>query len=238
MTMMCNKDKTYFKTVISKIKYLAEDVMEITFRITEEDRMCFIPGQFILVKISANPILMRAYSVFRYNTDSNELSITVKKVPGGAGTTIMFDSFKEGMEVDLMSPRGRDLIVDKNEKDLLLVATGVGITPILCILEDLVASNFDGKITFMYGARTEKELFYLDDIKEIVSKNSNIEFIPVLSREDVDGIHKGYVTDVVKNMNLTNKQIYMCCSSTVASSFKETLMELNFDMSKFSCESA
>ena len=238
MTMICNKDKNIFKSVISKIKYLAEDVMEITFKIEDEDRMCFVPGQFIIVKISTSPMIMRAYSVFRYNTDTNELVITVKKVPGGAGTTIMFDSFKEGMEIELMGPRGKDLIVDKNEKDLLLIATGIGITPILCILEDLITTNYDGKITFIYGARTMKELFYLDDIKNMVSKNSKVEFIPVLSREDAIDAYKGYVTDVVKTMDLTDKHIYMCCSRAVAKSFKETLLELNFDISKFSCESS
>ena len=54
--------------------------MEITFKIIEDDRMCFTPGRFIIVKISDNPMIMRACSVLNYDTDSNELLIVVKKL--------------------------------------------------------------------------------------------------------------------------------------------------------------
>lgn len=236
--MECNLNKRDFKTQISKINYLSEDVMEITFKIVESDRMCFTPGQFILIKISSEPMIMRAYSVLDYNLKTNELSLAIKKIEGGKGTSIIFDTFKVGMEVDIMGPMGKDLIVDKNEKDLLLVATGIGITPILCILKDLVKSNYDGKVTLLYGARTQAELFYLEDIKNIEKENDNIEFISVLSREILEGSYAGYVTDVIKNMDLDKKHIYMCCSRAVASSFKEVLELKGFDLSKFSCESA
>lgn len=73
--------------------------MEITFKIIEDDRMCFTPGRFIIVKISDNPMIMRAYGVLNYDTGSNELSIVVKKVVGGQGATIKFDDFKVGMEI-------------------------------------------------------------------------------------------------------------------------------------------
>lgn len=236
--MQCNKDRRDFKTKISKIEYLHDDVMEITFKLIEEDKMCFTPGQFIIVKISSNPMIMRAYSVLNYNLDKNEISIAVKKVEGGQGTTVIFDRFKVGLEVDIMGAMGNDLIVDKTEKDLLLVATGIGITPILCILNDLINFNYGGNITFVYGARTKSELFYLDDILNIEKKNENIKFIPVLSRESMEGSYRGYVTDAIKDMNLDEKHIYMCCSRTVASSFKEVLELKGFDLSKFSCESA
>lgn len=236
--MKCNSSKRDFKTQISKINYLSEDVMEITFKIVESDRMCFTPGQFMLIKISSEPMIMRAYSVLDYNQETNELSVAIKKVEGGKGTSIIFDTFKVGMEVNIVGPMGDKLIVDKNEKDLVLVATGIGITPILCILKDLVNSNYDGKVTFIYGARTQSELFYLNDIKNIEKENDNIEFIPVLSREKLEGSRSGYVTDIIKEMDLNNKHIYMCCSRAVASSFKEALELKGFNLSKFSCESA
>lgn len=234
----CNSSKRDFKSVISNMVFLSNDVVEITFKITEEDRMCFTPGQFILVKISNSPMIMRAYSVLKYNLDTNEISIAVKRVKGGQGTSIIFNDFKVGMDIDLMGPMGNDLIVDKNNDDILLVATGIGITPIMCILEDLISSNYSGEITFLYGARTSSELFYNEDIDKLTSSNNNIKFIPVLSRENAEGAYKGYVTDVIKDIDLNNKHIYMCCSRSVATSFKEALTNKNFDLVNFHCESA
>lgn len=44
-------------------------------------------------------MIMRAYSVLSYDTDSNEISIVVKKVVGVQDTTIKFNDFKVGMEI-------------------------------------------------------------------------------------------------------------------------------------------
>lgn len=237
MSLGINSIKRNFNTKISKINYLSEDVMEITFKI-EDGVMDFTPGQFILINVSDTPKIMRTYSVLNYNLDTNEVTVAIKKVENGKATTIIFDTFKVGMEVEITGAMGKDLIVNKEHKDLLLVATGIGITPILCILEDLVKSDYDGKISFMYGTRTRKELFYLEKILNIVASNSNVEFRPVLSHEYDENTFKGYVTHAIADMNLDNKHIYMCGSKMVATSFKETLESKGFDLSKFYCESA
>lgn len=116
--MKCNPNKKEFETIISKINYLSEGVMEITFKIINSDRMCFSPGQFIIIKISNEPMIMRTYSVLNYNIETNEISVAIKKVEGGQGTSIIFENFKVGMKVDIMGAMGKDLIVNKDEKKL------------------------------------------------------------------------------------------------------------------------
>ncbi|MBQ8999227.1 MAG: hypothetical protein IJ086_11150 [Clostridium sp.] len=229
----------FYNTVISGLRFLTEDVVEIAFKLSDGQKIDFTPGQFILVEVSQNPNVMRAYSVLDYNVEKNELKIGVKKVENGQATTIMFDTFRVGMNIRIAGAMGNKLIVDKTaNEDILLVATGIGITPMLCVLNDLVESGYKGKIDFLYGARTLSELHYIEDLSEISKNNDNVMIIPVLSRDNIDGVIKGYVTDVVKSMNLENKTIYMCSSNAVAKSFKETLMGLDFEMSKFKCESA
>lgn len=46
------------------------------------------------------------------------------------------------------------------------------------------------------------------------------------------------MTGVIKNVDLSNRYIYMCSSPVVAKSFKETLADMKFDINKFKCESA
>ena len=221
---------------ISAFKFLAEDVVEITFKLIV-GKMDFTPGQFIIVEVSKEPSITRAYSVVEYNLETNEIKIGVKKVQNGQATTIIFNDFKVGMNIQITGPMGGELIVDKSAKELLLAATGIGITPMICILNDLVATNYNGKIDFLYGARTKNDLVYSDEIIELASKNPNINFIPVLSREALEGFKKGRITDFIKDIDLSNKTIYMCGSEAVVTSFKEKLIELGFDMSKFKSES-
>lgn len=225
-------------SVISNIRKLAEDVMEITFKLQGNSYMSFTPGQFIIVEVSASSNVSRAYSVLDYNRDTNEVKVAVRKVEGGQATTIIFNEFAVGREVKLMGAMGQELIVDKSNNEIVLVATGIGITPIFCILKDLISSNYNGKISFIHGARTLSELFYMKEIREVIEGKENIEYIPVLSKEKVEGVASGYVTGIIENIDLSNKQIYMCSSPIVAKSFKETLVNKGFDIDKFKCESA
>lgn len=230
--------KHNIKTTIANLEYLAEDVIEITFKL-ENNKFNFIAGQYIEVEISKEPLIIRAYSVLRYNEDTNEVSIAVKKVPNGAGTTIMFNDFKVGMNINISEPKGGDLIVDKNKEDLLLVATGIGVTPMFCIINDLVKSNYKGKATFVYGVRQEKELFYFNELKNLVNNhNINLDIIPIVSNQEDYSGHKGYVTDIIRNINLQSKNIYLCGSKIVENSLKELLSEKKFNLKNFFSESA
>lgn len=226
------------KTKIDKIEYLADDVIEITFKILNK-KLDFKAGQYIEVEISKEPLVIRAYSVLRYKEEINKLSIAVKKVPNGQGTTIMFNDFKIGMDINISEPKGEELVVDKNEKELLLVATGIGVTPIFCIINDLIKSNYKGQATFVYGVRQEKELFYFHELKSLINKhNSNINIIPVISNQDDYKGYKGYVTDIIKNINMHKMKIYLCGSRVVENSLKELLHSKKFNLKNFFSESA
>ena len=230
--------KYNIKTIIDKIEYLADDVIEITFKILGE-KLDFKAGQYIEVEISKEPLIVRAYSVLRYDRDNNKLSIAVKRVPNGKGTTIMFNDFKVGMDINISKPQGEELIVDKNKDNLLLVATGIGVTPIFCIINDLVKSNYKGKATFVYGVRREKELYYFNELKSLVSKNNvSIDIIPVISNQDDYSGHKGYVTDIIKHINIHSMKIYLCGSKVVENSLKELLHSKKFNLKNFFSESA
>lgn len=230
--------KQKIKTVIDRIEYLSDDVVELTFKIINK-KIDFNAGQYIDLEISKNPSVIRSYSVLRYDSETNKLSIAVKRVANGQGTSIIFNDFKVGMEIFISEPKGEALVVDKNKNDILLVATGIGVTPIFCIINDLIKSNYKGKATFVYGAREEKELFYFNELKGLINKNGiNIDLIPVVSNQEDYRGHKGYVTDIIKNFNLQNTKVYLCGSKIVEKALKDLLIAKNFNVKNFFSESA
>lgn len=66
----------------------------------------------------------------------------------------------------------------------------------------------------------------------------NINIIPVISNQDNYNGHKGYVTDIIKNINLHRKNIYLCGSKVVENSLKELLDSKKFNLKNFFSESA
>ncbi len=229
--------KTEFEATISKINYLQKDVMEIVFDLGDR-KVKYTAGQFISIRIMESPKQNRAYTISGFDKEKNELRITVKKVENGFGTGIIFDTFKEGMKIILDGPMGHELIVDKDSNNVVLIAAGIGITPFVPILKDLKVSNYKGNVVLIYGARYEKELIYKEEINEIIKDQPNIKFEPVLSREKEYKGKKGYVTDVIKDMDLDNSKIYMCAAPKVAEGIEKVLEEKNFDMNNFCVESA
>lgn len=229
--------KDYNARIIN-MNYLNKNVVEITFKIEHGKKMEFTPGQFVILEVSETPSIKRAYSVLDYNPDTNEMKLGIKKVEGGQATSIIFNDFEVGINVRISKARGKQLVVNKASEGIVLIATGIGVTPMFCVLKDLIKTNYSGDIDFIYGVRTSEELYYKDDIQSLVDSNRKARFHPVLSEEKVEGIHKGYVTDVLHHVNLDNKHIYLCGPKIVESLLKDNLSSRGFDMRNFRCESA
>ena len=71
------------------------------------------------------------------------------------------------------------------------------------------------KATFFFGAVTKKDLYYVEEFKEIEKNHPWFRFVPALSRDDSDHPHaKGLITDVVASnySDLKNMEAYLCGS--------------------------
>ncbi|MDP9424476.1 MAG: hypothetical protein M3P37_00165 [Actinomycetota bacterium] len=86
--------------------------------------------------------------------------------------------------------------------------------PIWSILTHMTEKGIDRKATYYYGARTEKDLFYLDELAALEEKLPNFRFVPALSDADPDGNwngETGLITDVVKRLegHLSGTEAYL-----------------------------
>ena len=62
-----------------------------------------------------------------------------------------------------------------------MLAGGSGMAPILSLLRQLASEHSDRTVRFFYGARTERDLFHLDEIAALGSQLADFRFTPVLS---------------------------------------------------------
>lgn len=110
-------------------------------------------------------------------------------------------------------------------------------SPIWSILNDHIASGEDRPVYFFYGARTKRDLFYLDKIAAITAAHSDITFIPVLSHADDDasweGAH-GFVHEVVaselRRLQIeTDADAYACGPPPMIEALQPVLFMQDFD---------
>lgn len=121
------------------------------------------PGQFVMIKPDAgfDPLLRRPFSVFEVIRDSQgtaaALTILSKRI--GPATTLIYDAHP-GQHMACLGPLGRAFTIVDAPVEAWMVAGGVGLAPFATLAEALAARGI--KTTLFYGARSGRELFYLD----------------------------------------------------------------------------
>ncbi len=120
------------------------------------------PGQFVMVKLGRGsvPLLRRPFSVFevlRAGGRADGISLLSKRV--GVTTEMLFEAV-EGDIVSCLGPLGRPFEPVDPPAEAWMVAGGVGLAPFATLTEALRARGTTA--TLFYGARSGRELFYLD----------------------------------------------------------------------------
>lgn len=233
------EDRQKITAEIETIKELDEDIREYTFKFKEPATINYKPGQFILVKILDEPLMYRAYSISSYSEDGTKLSVTIKKLPDGFGTNIIFDNFKEGNTVQLEGPMGNELIVDKKADKVLFVAGGIGITPFIPMTQNIIETeNNHQEVKLIYGVNYEKDFLYDDHFQNITQSSDKFDYTKVVAFDENWQGKKGFVTDVIKDMELDDYQIYLCGPEPMINATMNVLNNKNVDEDNIYFESA
>jgi dihydroorotate dehydrogenase electron transfer subunit len=145
------------------------------------------PGQFVMLKPGRgnDPLLRRPFSVFEVIRDDigTVRAISVMNKRAGVTTNMLYE-LKAGEKVACLGPLGRPF-TPPIAGEAWMVAGGVGLAPFWTLAEALAVAEIP--TTLFYGARSGKELFYLEFFDRLGVKL-------VLSTEDGSIGVKGRVT--------------------------------------------
>jgi Na+-transporting NADH:ubiquinone oxidoreductase subunit F len=225
-----------FQVKVEKISDLTPEIKEIKFLIlSPEEGIKFKPGQYIQLEVPEYELTRepeyRAYSISSGPADSHHLELVITRVPGGAVSTYVHDYLKEGDDLLIRGPYGDFYLQDSNS-DILLIATGSGLAPMKSILSQIEMDNIQRKITFFFGARTQEDLYYVEELEKWERTLSDFTFIPTLSRvkDDQWQGERGRVTDLIEKYVSENAslEIYICGAPVMVESCDELLMKKGF----------
>ncbi len=115
------------------------------------------PGQFVTVRVAniEAPLLRRPFSIMNVNQAEGSFELLVRVV--GAGTKILAEA-AVGTYFDLVGPTGQPFPHSDNPEEVLLVAGGAGVAPLIFLAEVLQASTMPCYVRGLFGADTEDNL--------------------------------------------------------------------------------
>jgi propane monooxygenase reductase subunit len=150
--------------------------------------------------------------------ESEDLSFIIKKYPGGKFSARLDGDLVPGTRIGLRGPFGTCFRREGRTGPMILVGGGSGMSPLWSILDDHIESGAEREVLFVYGARTRRDLFYLDRFAAISARHPSITFVPALSHangaDDWAG-ERGFVHEVLsrrlKTMTLGPQvDVYAC----------------------------
>lgn len=197
----------HFLKVANK-EFLTEDMVKLTFD-TSEENFTFIPGQYVNLDFKINgKEERRSYSIC---SGSNELlAIAVKRVEGGLISNHLVDNVNIDDEIMVSHAEGH--FNDKNEfKNIIAVAAGSGITPIMSIAKEIEKRG--GNCQLFFANKTEKDIAFKNEIDGLTSTSAHY----FLTREQKEGFHEGRITKdvfsgiVKKDLSLLKYDAYYIC---------------------------
>jgi Na+-transporting NADH:ubiquinone oxidoreductase subunit F len=172
--------KEYDATVASE-RYLTYDIKEVTFDLIEPAEIEQRPGQYIQIRAPGpdGPVF-RAYSISSPAYEKDKVQIVVRLIPGGIASTYIH-SLSVGDRVMFTGPYGEFKLSEEETTDIVCVGGGAGMAPITSIIH-YVYSKWENRTCYLFfGCRTTKDVFYLEEFKELAKTYPNLKIIYALS---------------------------------------------------------
>jgi len=164
--------------VLAERRAITHDLHE--FRFALDAPQAFEPGQYALAWLPgvAGP---RAWSMS--NTVADAWEFQVRRVPGGAGSTALFDGLHVGQRIELDGPYGMAWLRRDAPRDLLCIAGGSGLAPMVSIARAaaLDAGLVTRRLHFVYGARTPADVCGQDMLEALPGWGERIDYSACVS---------------------------------------------------------
>lgn len=149
------------------------DACSLVFDVPDElaGEFSYRPGQFLTVRVPADGgAVARCYSLSSSPETGDRPAITVKRA--GYGSSWLVDHVAAGDELDVLPPAGT-FTPDSLDADLLLIAGGSGITPVMSIVKSALARG-RGQVAVIYANRDENSVIFARHLRELAETNPRL----------------------------------------------------------------
>lgn len=197
------------------------------FDVPDEYRPDWDQFKLFDVEAESKEEVIRAYSMANYPEEEGIIMLNVRiatppprdmSLPAGKMSSYIWN-LKEGDTVTISGPYG-EFYAKETPAEMVFIGGGAGMAPMRShIFDQLRRIKTDRKISFWYGARSKREMFYEDDFDMLAAENDNFNWNVALSdpqeEDNWDG-YTGFIHNVLYENYLKDHpapedcEFYMC----------------------------
>ncbi len=233
-----------------QIECPAYDVKYSEFDVEEEYREDWDGANLWRYESHVPEPTMRAYSMANYPEEQGLIMLNVRiapppfgasdSIPPGIMSSYIFN-LKPGDKVMISGPFG-EFFAKETENEMVFIGGGAGMAPMRShIFDQLRRVHSKRKMSFWYGARSKREIFYQDDFDQLQTENENFQWHVALSdpkEEDQWTGYTGFIHQVLYEQYLKGHQApedceyYMCGPPVMNAAVIKTLEDLGVERSQ------
>ncbi|MGL5114557.1 MAG: 1,2-phenylacetyl-CoA epoxidase subunit PaaE [Beijerinckiaceae bacterium] len=176
---------------VAEVRRETADSVSLRFDVPTQlkEAFAFLPGQYLTLRADIdNEDIRRSYSICSTPAQGT-LRVGIRRVKGGAFSTFANTVLKAGDILDVMPPAGRFTPLEGVSRNLLGIAAGSGITPVLSIMASHLDSDAKGRFTLIYGNRATASAMFAEEIEDLKSRHlGRLCVIHIMSREAQDAV--------------------------------------------------
>ena len=205
----------------------AENITSLFFKTVDGLKYEYLPGQYVVIKPESINGRGKSYTISSEPLEEN-LCITIKR-KGEVSSAII--DLKVNDKIVFEGPYG-NFYPKKEEKDIVILAGGIGITPFYSIIKDKLKSNFKKQMLLLFSNKSIERTPFFQDLNILSKESLNFKIIYCLTGEKTKHpLIKEYTRideEIIKKYTelLDNKDYYICGSVEFVNDIWKTLKNI------------
>ena len=229
---------------VLEVKPEARDVWTVSFAPPAgQPRFAFVPGQFQFVTFLNSQGLPVEEHHFTISTSPAETGFHASTIKASGDFTSLIGQVKPGDPVAIQAPFGRfSHVFHPAARDLVFIAGGIGITPLMSNLRHLRDTAADGRVLLLYSNKSEADIVFREELDRMAGQvKPEVEVVHILTQPGGTWTGETGRLDREKLERLCGDRLrsgtfFLCCPPPMIKSLAAALQELGVPVSRISYE--
>lgn len=216
---------------VARIRQVAPTgTVRIRFEVADDGPFAFLPGQFVGIEYGVEGLGYRRspYCLLPPPAGDRSFELLVRQVRDGRISRYL-GSLEVGDVVAFRPPTGRSMLPRDPDRELVLLATGVGVAPFYALVSHVLAQGYGQRITLYWGLRLAEDRCLAGELDALRHRFPNFSYEISLSEPPShwEGL-RGRVTESVPPLlaTLGDKHFYLCGNGAMVEELDRALSDL------------
>ncbi|HSD90395.1 MAG TPA: ferric reductase-like transmembrane domain-containing protein, partial [Kofleriaceae bacterium] len=217
---------------VARIFHETHDVKTFRFVSPDGGPLPFehIAGQYLNLKLVIDgKRVNRSYTIASSPTRQAYCEISVKRAANGYGSKHLHETWREGQLVKVSAPAGKFYFAGSESDRVVLIAGGIGITPMMSVVRSLTDRGWTGDMYLLFSVRLVKDVVFADELAYLQARFPNLK-VKVTVTNDPDTAWDGARGQITREMlqgfvpDLKRGPVMLCGPDKMMTAMRELLV--------------